>query len=79
MSDYQLQKREEIDDTDYDYQVMNTLKKVPFELLLEMYADYRASNIWEHEGFKDTFSFLQYGVALRRELSRRDKKGSRIV
>ena len=59
---------------------MKDFKKIPFEQLLEMYADYRNSNIWEHPGgFKDTFTYVQYGMVLKLELQRRDRKGSTIL
>lgn len=77
MSDYAAETKQQIDDIDYGY---TNLKELPFEVLLEMYSDYRNSNIWTPpSNFKDTFSYVQYGVRLKMELQRRDKRGSKVL
>lgn len=76
-SDYQEEVKQQIDDTDYGY--INLLA-LPFEVLLEKYIDYRNSNIWTPPApFKDTFSYIQYGVKLKMELQKRDMRGSKIL
>lgn len=77
MSDYAYEQKQMIDDSEYGYKL--DLSKVPFETLLEWYTDYRSANIWEHPGFDSTFKFIQYGILLRHELTKRDKKGSIIL
>ena len=77
MSDY-LEETKQLDDRDYNAPA--NLKELPFETLLEMYSDYRNSNIWTPPAeFKDTFSYIQYGVRLKMELQRRDKRGSKVL
>jgi hypothetical protein len=59
----------------------NELNKIPYETILELYIDYRNSNIWNPPApFTHTFDYVVYGVNLKRELQRRDKKkGSMIL
>lgn len=59
---------------------MNDLDKVPFELLVELYMDYKASNIWKPPSpFLSTIEYVKYGVRLKREVEKRDRKRGSVI
>lgn len=87
MSDYAYELRQKIDDSEYGYlqqdsiiKLRKTVKRMSFEVLLDEYQDYVTRGIWSPAPpFKDTFRWIQYGIELKMELTRRDKKGSIIL
>lgn len=87
MSDYAYQLRQQIDDSDYGYfkqdsiiSLRKKVKRMSFETLLDEYQTYVSRGIWNPAPpFKDTFKWIQYGIELKMELQRRDRKGSKIL
>lgn len=87
MSDYAYELRQQIDDSDYGHlqddsiiKLRKTVKRMSFETLLDEYQTYVTRGIWNPASpFKDTFRWIQYGIELKMELSRRDRKGSKIL
>ena len=87
MSDYAYEINQQIDDTDYGYfnydsltKLRKLVKKMPFEALLDEYQDYIKRGMWNPKTpFTEVIKWVQYGIALKMELQKRDRKRTVIL
>lgn len=84
MSDYLEEIKQRIDDSEYgldtDKVLREKMKTMSYEELLDRYFEYSTRSMWNPAyPFTDSFKWVQYGIALRAELNKRDKRGSMIL